>query len=114
VPARRIGAQRTRTDLEAAFLALLDAHGLPRPTTNRRTGPGEVDAVWPEQRLIAELDGFEAHGTRQAFENDRARDRELVAQGWRVVRITSRQLETDGTTIARQLRVLLDTPPRRA
>jgi hypothetical protein len=37
--ARRIGRQRTRTDLEAAFLALLDADGLPRPRTDRRTGP---------------------------------------------------------------------------
>jgi very-short-patch-repair endonuclease len=112
VAARRIGRQRTRTDLEAAFLALLDADGLPRPETNRRTGPGEVDAVWPEQRLIVELDGFAAHGTRRAFENDRARDRELVTEGWRVLRITSRRLETDGPTIARQLRALLDTPPR--
>ena len=110
--ARRIGQHRTRSDLEAAFLALVDAHGLPRPQTNRRTGPGEVDAVWPEQGLIAELDGFEAHGTRQAFEKDRARDRELVAQGWRVVRITWRQLETDEHTIARQLRALLAAPPR--
>ena len=110
--AASIGRHRTRTDLEAAFLALLDAHGLPRPETNRRTGAGEVDAVWPGQRLIVELDGYQAHGTRQAFENDRARDRELISQGWRVVRITWRQLETDGATIARQLRALLGAAPR--
>jgi very-short-patch-repair endonuclease len=58
--------------------------------------------------LIAELDGFEAHGRRQALENDRARDRELVTHGWRAVRITWRQLETDAAAIARQLRALLD------
>lgn len=53
-------------------------------------------------------DGGPAHGTRKAFEADRASDRELVVAGWRVVRITWRQLTTDGDTIARQLGALLD------
>jgi hypothetical protein len=36
-----------------------------------------VDAVWPAQQLIVELDGYAFHGTRAAFERDRARDAEL-------------------------------------
>ena len=84
----------------------------PRPETNRRTRAGEVDGVWPDRRLIVEVDGCQAHGTRQAFENDRARDRELIVQGRRVVRIAWRPLETDGATIARQLRALLGAAPR--
>src|SRR3954452_8962641 len=38
------GEARTRSDLERHFLALLDAHGLPRPRINRATEHGELDA----------------------------------------------------------------------
>ena len=47
------------------------------------------------------------HTTRRNFEEDRARDRALTAAGWRVVRITWRQLHHDATTLAAQLRTLL-------
>jgi predicted transcriptional regulator of viral defense system len=106
--------------LERRFLALLDTHDIPRPTINRRTEHGELDATWHEQRLIVECDGFAVHGTRKAFEDDRAKDRALQVAGWRVIRVTSRQLTTDGHTIVRQVRALLDAatpsprPARRA
>jgi restriction endonuclease-like protein/putative AbiEi antitoxin of type IV toxin-antitoxin system len=106
------GATVTRSRLEQRLLALLDAHALPRPLINRAGAHGELDATWPEQRLVVECDGFATHGTRAAFERDRARDRELQVAGWRVVRITWRQLTTDADTIAGQLRILLrDTVP---
>jgi very-short-patch-repair endonuclease len=63
--------------------------------------------MWPDQRLIVECDGFAAHGTRKAFEEYRARDRALQVAGWRVIRITWRQLMTEGGTIAGQMRTLL-------
>jgi very-short-patch-repair endonuclease len=78
-----------------------------RPNAKRRGGLGELDATWHEQKLIVECDGFATHGTRRAFEEDRARDRALQVDGWRVVRITWRQLIRDGETIAAQLKVLL-------
>jgi len=59
--------------LERRFLALVDAHDLPRPTINRLGDHGEIDATWPGHRLIVECDGFATHGTREAFEEDRAR-----------------------------------------
>jgi very-short-patch-repair endonuclease len=105
------GETPTRSALERRFLGFVDTHGLPRPKINRFTDHGELDATWPEQRLVVELDGFAAHGTRKAFEDDRARDRELTAAGWRVVRITWRQLTADADTIARQLSALLGGPP---
>ena len=56
----------------------------------------ECDAVWRDARLIVELDGYATHGTRRAFEQDRARDRKLAARGWRTLRVTKRQLDDPG------------------
>jgi very-short-patch-repair endonuclease len=67
----------------------------------------EADCVWRRQRLIVELDGHASHGTGQAFERDRARDRALHAAGWRVLRVTWRQLHEDAEQIADDLRALL-------
>ena len=105
---RQYGETRTRSDLERDFVVFLDAYDLPRPSVNRVTEHGELDATWPGHRLVVELDGFAAHGNRKAFEADRARDRALVVAGWRVIRITARQLEDEPDTIAAQLRALLD------
>jgi very-short-patch-repair endonuclease len=85
-----LNARRSlRSPLEAEFLAFVDKHGIERPETNTIIEGYEVDAVWREQRLIVELDGFATHGTRAAFEQDRVRDRRLTAKGWRPIRLTS-------------------------
>jgi very-short-patch-repair endonuclease len=57
--------------------------------------------------LVVELDGRASHGTRRAFEKDRERDRLLMAEGWRVVRVTWRQLRDDAPAVAADLRRLL-------
>ena len=101
----------TRTELERLFLTLLDAEHLPRPLVNERLGEIEPDFRWPDHRLVVETDGFEFHGTRDAFERDRARDRALQAAGWRVIRVTRRQLETEPREIAAAIRALLRPPP---
>ena len=105
----------TRSELEDLFLAFLDAAGLPRPVTNvwlRVDGIWfEVDCAWHEQRLIVELDGRATHGTSHAFEHDRNRDRRLVAAGWRVMRITWRQLREEPEAVGRDLRAALARAP---
>ena len=82
----------TRSSLEDAFLRLVDRAGLARPRTNALIEGNEVDAVWREQRLAVELDGWRHHHARHAFERDRERDAALTAAGWRVVRFTHRQV----------------------
>jgi very-short-patch-repair endonuclease len=101
------GAQITRSELERMFLTMLDRHDLPRPRTNVHLESYEVDALWPRQRLIAELDGWQYHRTREDFERDRERDAELAAAGWQVIRVTHRQLTKRPGTVIRQLRRLL-------
>lgn len=85
---RRRSTQLTRSVLEDRFLALCDAHGLPRPRTNVHVGDLEVDACWPDRRLAVELDGWERHKDRQAFQRDRAKGNGLTRAGWRVLRFT--------------------------
>ena len=108
--ANRLGETITRSELENGFLALIDANKLPRPRMNEPLGPYEPDAHWPHERLVVELDSYSIHTTRRAFENDRRRDRELQAAGYRVIRITWRQLENEPARIAAELSALLATP----
>src|SRR4051812_30859925 len=103
----RIVPTTTASDLERRFLTFLDANELPRPLVNESLDPFTPDFRWPNERLVVDLDGFETHGTRQAFERDRARDRQLTAQGWRVVRITKRQLEQTPDELADELDAML-------
>lgn len=97
----------TRSDLEARFVELLDEWDLPRPRTNVNVAGFEVDCVWPDHGLVVEIDGFESHRTRAAFERDRARDRVLQAAGWTVVRITWRQLVGEPDALRADLARLL-------
>jgi hypothetical protein len=90
----------TRSPLEDAFLELCDAHGIPRPLVNTFVEGFEVDFCWPEHRLIVETDGYRHHGTRAAFERDRARDARLTACGWRVMRFTESQVRADPSSAA--------------
>jgi hypothetical protein len=118
----RDGAAFTRSELEARFLSFVQRTGLPRPEVNAALfvagGWIECDCLWRDRGLIVELDGRSAHDTARAFEGDRARDRVLIARGWRVVRITWRHLHREPEALAYDLRTLLsagnETAPSRS
>jgi len=94
--------------LEASFLPFCRRHGLPLPAVNVAVGEFIVDALWSEQRLVAELDSWEFHGkTRAAFEGDRRRDATLLLAGHRVIRLTWRRLHRERERVAAELRALL-------
>lgn len=99
---RDAGALPVTTDspLEDAFLELRDTYGIPRPLVQPIVEGHRVDFCWPELRLIVETDGFEHHGTRAAFERDRAKDAQLTARGWRVLRFTHAQVRDDRESCA--------------
>jgi hypothetical protein len=102
---------RLRSPLEELFLPFLDAHQIPRPRLNHWLSVGDdrfqVDCYWPQARLIGELDDFRSHGTRRAMGKDRRRDRRLLTQSFRVVRITEAQLRTEPLPLAHDLGALL-------
>jgi very-short-patch-repair endonuclease len=56
---------------------------------------------------IVELDGWETHHTRSAFQDDRERDRRLKVAGYSVTHITWNQLRDEPEAIASDLQVLL-------
>ena len=53
----------------------------------------EVDCLWREERLVVEVDGRTYHSDGRSFEGDRGRDAVLVAHGYRVMRVTWRQIK---------------------
>lgn len=91
----------TRSELERRFLELVRCAGLPLPVVNGLVCGYEVDFHWPRQRLVVETDGRWVHGTQVAFERDRRRDLDLELAGWRVLRLTWRQVvESPGDVTA--------------
>jgi very-short-patch-repair endonuclease len=85
---RALSATHTHSPLEDAFLRLLRGADLPIPATNANVEGLQVDAAWRAHRLVVELDGWQSHHTRHAFQHDRERDAILTAAGWRTVRFT--------------------------
>jgi very-short-patch-repair endonuclease len=100
-----------KSRLEDRFDPFLRCHSLRRPHFNHWILVGDkrfqVDCLWPDQRQIVELDGWEGHKTRTAFREDRARDRKLRVAGYGVTRLTWNQLDDEAETIAADLRALL-------
>lgn len=108
----RPGSTRTRSHLEELFLALCDKHGLPLPEVNVHIEGYECDFVWPEQRLIVETDGAAAHAGERRRARDLERDAELVAAGWRVIRVTYERLAREPERVVEQIaRALMPALP---
>jgi very-short-patch-repair endonuclease len=104
---RSEGMTVTKSDLEELFIRFSDEAGLPRPETNVHIEGVEVDCVWRTQRVIIEVDSWEIHRTREAFERDREKSRILQAAGWRCVPITYLQLTRASEAVASDVRRLL-------
>jgi very-short-patch-repair endonuclease len=102
-----VDATPTQSKLEERMRRLCARAGLPQPVAQHRIGPYRVDFAWPEQGLVVETDGWGTHGLRRMFEDDRAKDADLVARGRVVLRFTWRQLEEEPYTVAARLAAAL-------
>ena len=89
-----IAAERpSRSQFEDEFPAFCARYGLPQPETNGTVCGYEVDALFVEEKVIVELDGWGFHSSRHSFEDDRERDATTTAGGFVTVRITKERLE---------------------
>jgi hypothetical protein len=98
----------TRSGLEKRFLKLCLEAGLPQPRTNFVVHGLELDCYWPECRFAVELDVFETHGTRAAFERDRKRQEDLLLHGIAMTRVTGPRLEREPREVVARIRRLLE------
>lgn len=97
----------TRSGLEKRFLELCLEAGLPQPRMNYVEHGFELDCYWPEFRFAVELDLFETHGTRAAFERDRKRQEDLLLVGIGMTRVTGPRLEREPDGVIERVRRLL-------
>jgi len=100
----RLGLRPTRSDAEARFLFLCRDHGIEMPIVNSMLNGVETDFHWPRARLVVEVDGWEFHKEREAFERDR--DRGLIHRisGWEVIRVSASQLVRTPAVVAAAVR----------
>ncbi len=100
-------SERRRSPLEDRFATFCRHFELPPPATNVLVLEKEVDAAWLDARLLVELDSWEHHAHRAAFERDRKRDAALIVAGYRTIRVTHRRLDGEAATLATEIHALL-------
>jgi very-short-patch-repair endonuclease len=97
----------TLSKLEKRFLQLLRQEKLALPRTNRPAGGRRVDCRWPDLKLTIELDSYQFHHSRHAWEQDRRREREARARGDEFRRYTYGDVFEDQEQMLTELRLLL-------
>jgi very-short-patch-repair endonuclease len=96
------------SQLERQFVAFASTHRLPpfvrqANIPGRHNRPARVDFVWPEVKLIVELDGRRWHARLADFDRDHLRDLHALGLGYRTARITWAMLTVDHATVAEDL-----------
>jgi len=97
----------TRSKLERRFLELVEEAGLPRPATGFNECGHELDVYWPGERFAVELDVYETHGGRAAFERDRLRQEDLLLDGIAMTRVTGPRLKREPRRVIERVARLL-------
>ncbi|HVS99219.1 MAG TPA: hypothetical protein VHE08_01750 [Solirubrobacterales bacterium] len=103
-----------RSEFERRFVERLVAAGLPRPATGWNEVGREIDVYWPERGFGIELDAYETHGNREAFESDHDRDLDFALSKVKTVRITERQFRSNPEGIVAKVTELLAQHPERS
>jgi very-short-patch-repair endonuclease len=105
---RQPGYVAPSTMAEALLLRALRRGGLPRPTLQFPHPGAEivgfVDAAYPSERLLLEVDGRRWHTRERDFTRDRARDIAATIAGYRTLRFTWADVSERPTWVADQVR----------
>ena len=96
------------SEMEAVFYALLEGSDLPPGVRQFWMWDGEMwrrlDYAFPNPAVGTEFDGWETHGTREAFQADRARDRRLQIRGWTVLHYTAEDVTVRPQEVLAEIR----------
>lgn len=108
------GPTPTKSDLEDLALDLLDAAAIPRPEVNPKLTlddrPIFPDLLWPGLRLAVELDSRRWHHDPLTRQDDAEKQAILEAHGYRVLRITWRQIVDRPQQTLRRIRTARGDP----
>jgi predicted transcriptional regulator of viral defense system len=96
-----------RARSELLLFQALEHEGETLPVLNTWVDEWEIDAYWEAERFAVEVDGWESHGTPQAFEDDRLRLEEMKLAGIDCIRISARRIETHPKQIAQRIGTFL-------
>ena len=88
---------------ERDFVLLCERHGLPIPEPNTRIGRYRPDMLWPDRRLIVEIDGKRAHSTPAQLAADARRQAHLEQLGYRVIRFAAERIVREPERVAAEL-----------
>jgi hypothetical protein len=95
---------RTKSDLEIMFVELCEGAGIPTPEINVYVGVWEVDALFRQQRLAVELDGYGNHHAPAQLKRDRRKELALRQAGLIPVRYSEEQLTRHRDVVIAELR----------
>ena len=103
-----------RSEFERRFVAAVVAAGLPQPATGWNEIGLELDVYWPEAAFGVELDSWETHGTRGAFERDHERDEKLALAAIETIRVTEERFRRHRDEVVGNVATLTRAPARRS
>lgn len=113
-PFAEIRRGATRSGLEDKFDDFCRTWGLPEPLINHEVNGSEVDAFFPVERVIVEVDGYDVHAGRVSFEDDRDRDANNLAADLPTVRVTEYRIDNTPKREAARLHAILERRRNRA
>lgn len=104
----------TRSGFEDDFVEFARKYGLPTPVTNTYVAGHEVDVLFPDEKVIVELDTWDTHQDRSSFEDDRERDADTLLADHETVRITNERFDQQPAAEAARLHLILAKRRRKA
>ena len=97
----------THTELERRFVPLAFDAGFTKPITQRYLGTNRVDFIWPELRLVVEVDGLTYHRTPAQQAKDIVAMNGYAGRGFQTMRFTHEQVRYEPDYVRDTLRGVL-------
>lgn len=105
--AKRRPSALTRSQAEERMLELIRAASLPEPEVNVQLHGFQADFLWRSARVAVEIDGYDWHWSRSAFDRDRRKDAVFRDRGVELWRLTPWQLDDQPLAVVGRLARLI-------